>query len=90
MRKRELEVGARLGIHGRPAALLVQAAREVSDLKVNIYKGGEVADVKSIIAIIALGINRGDRIVLEVDGNGEEEVLDRFCDILLSPGEVEK
>ena len=90
MHRRELDVGARLGIHGRPAALLVQAAREAPDLKVNIYKGGEVADAKSIISIIALGINRGDRIVLEVEGDGEKELLDRFCDILLSPGEVEK
>jgi len=55
------------GLHARPAALFVQIASEY-DVSVEIEKDNKRVDGKSIIAILSLGINKGAKIKLIVEG----------------------
>jgi len=55
------------GLHARPAALFVQIASEY-DVSVEIEKDNRRVDGKSIIAILSLGINRGAKIKLIIEG----------------------
>ena len=87
MQKRELEVQSRLGIHGRPAALLVKTAREHPESRVTLLKGESRADAGSINSVIALGINRGDRITIEVVGGEEVALLAALTSLLEASGE---
>ncbi len=61
-----------LGIHARPAGLLVKAVNQY-DCNVTIKKGEQEGNAKSIISIMTLGIKQGDEVTFLVDGADEAE-----------------
>lgn len=74
MKKINYTVTAEAGIHARPAGLLVKkAASFKSDIKILHEQRGSEADLKRLMAVMALGVKKGDGIVLSVEGEDEEE-----------------
>ncbi|MGB9855879.1 MAG: HPr family phosphocarrier protein [Caldisericum exile] len=64
----------KVGLHARPAAVLVQTASKFkSDIK--IEKDGKVVSAKSILGVLSLGAEKGSTITVTVDGVDEEEAL---------------
>ena len=62
------------GLHARPASELVKAATAfVSNIK--IISGEKIADAKSIINILSLGLKKDDEITLEVEGADESDAF---------------
>lgn len=58
------------GIHARPAGLLVkEAAKLKSDITINV--GGKSADLKRLLAVMSLGVKKGDEIEILLDGPDE-------------------
>ena len=69
-----------LGIHARPAGMLVKKAAEFHS-SVIIRKGDKEADGKRILNLMGLAVKKGDRITLLIEGPDEAEmaeVLERF------------
>lgn len=63
-----------LGIHARPAGLLVkEAAKFQADIK--IKKDEKEADAKRIFGIMGLAAKKGDEIVLTADGADEADAI---------------
>ena len=62
------------GLHARPASLFVQIANKY-DSAVNVEKDGEVIDGKSIIAVLSLGINKGMKVSLIVEGHDAQNAF---------------
>lgn len=63
-----------LGIHARPAGLLVkEAGKFQSDIK--IAKGDKSADAKRIFGIMGLAAKKGDEIVFTAEGEDEAEAI---------------
>lgn len=63
-----------LGIHARPAGLLVkEAGKFQADIK--IKKGEKEADAKRIFGIMGLAAKKGDEIVLTADGADEADAI---------------
>jgi phosphoenolpyruvate---glycerone phosphotransferase subunit DhaM len=69
----ELQVRNPSGLHARPAATFVRAACTYeSDIRVaNLTTGSDPVTAKSIIGVLGLGVQRGHRIRLVVDGADE-------------------
>ncbi len=69
----ELDVRNPSGLHARPAAAFVRAASTFkSDIRVaNLTTGSASVTAKSIIGVLGLGVERGHRIRLLVDGADE-------------------
>ena len=69
----EVQVHNPSGLHARPAALFVRAASGFrSDIRVvNLTTGSAPVTAKSIIGVLGLGVQRGHRIRLQVDGEDE-------------------
>jgi phosphocarrier protein FPr len=69
----ELSVQNPSGLHARPAAVFVRAACEFrSDIRVaNVTTGSPPVTAKSIIGVLALGVQRGHTIRLDVEGEDE-------------------
>ncbi len=63
-----------VGLHARPAALLVQEASK-HRCKVTIEYHSKSADAKSILQVLALGAKDGEELVIRAEGEGESEVL---------------
>ena len=77
MKKINYTVTAEAGIHARPAGLLgKKAASFKSNIKILHEQRGSEADLKRLMAVMALGVKQGDSIVLSVDGEDEEEAAD--------------
>ncbi len=82
MAERIITVGSSHGLHARPAKLFVEAVNG-SGAKVQLSKeGGKSVDAGSILGVISLGIDHGDKIVLTTDAPNAEAVLDDLADIL--------
>jgi len=64
----------RAGIHARPAAVLVQAAK---DFKANIYfeKGRDRINAKSIMGILTLAATYGTELKIIAEGVDEESAV---------------
>lgn len=65
------------GIHARPASVLTKEASDfVSDIK--IVKGDVIADGKSIINILSMGLKKGDEVTIEAEGVDEKTALEHI------------
>lgn len=60
-----------IGIHARPAGILVKCASGF-DSRLTIETGGKSADLKRIFAVMGLGVKSGDEIKVTADGSDEE------------------
>ena len=61
-----------VGIHARPAGLLVKKASEFSS-EIMIEKGEKTVDAKKIFGVMSLGAKCGDEIKLIINGADEEQ-----------------
>ena len=82
------------GLHARPAAAFVRAACTFqSDIRVaNLTTGSDPVTAKSIIGVLGLGVQRGHRIGLLIDGADEgsaAEALRALVEAGLGEGEAE-
>jgi phosphocarrier protein len=70
-----ITVSNRAGIHARPAALIVQAAK---DFKSTIYleKGHDRINGKSIIGVLTLGAAYGTLIKIIAEGDDAEQAIE--------------
>ncbi len=65
-----------LGIHARPAGLISKKAGEfLSHIKILNEKTSKEADCKRIMAVMALGVKKGDRISIFAEGEDEKEAV---------------
>ncbi len=64
-----------VGIHARPAGLLVKAAKAL-DSTVTVEKtGGKSAAATKLMALMGLGIKGGDTVTVTVEGGDEDASL---------------
>lgn len=61
-----------IGIHARPAGLLVKETK-TCDSKVTISCNGKSADAGKLMAIMAMGVKKGDMVTVNIEGGNEEE-----------------
>ena len=79
MIEREIEIKDPIGIHARPAALLVKELKEFkSELK--LEKDGKVASSKSLIQIMGLGAKQSDKLKVTAEGEDAEEMMNAFLE----------
>jgi len=61
-----------LGIHARPAGLLVKKLAGFPG-EVRVGNAQKMVDGKRIFSVMSLGIKQGDELILTFDGTGEDE-----------------
>lgn len=66
-----------LGLHARPAGLLVKEAKSYKS-KIMIGKDGKEADASRLIAIMGLGAKCGSTLNITVEGEDEAEAAEAF------------
>lgn len=60
-----------VGIHARPAGLLVKEAKNY-DSKITVCKGDKSAEATKLMALMAMGVKCGDTVTVQVEGGDEE------------------
>ncbi len=61
-----------MGIHARPAAMLVEAARGLSS-QVSVTKDGKTSPATRLVSLMLLEVCQGDSVTVTVEGPEEEE-----------------
>lgn len=75
MYKIEVELKNETGLHARPASVFVkEAAKYSSDIAV--VKDEKKYNGKSIMGILSMGATKGEKIVIQAEGDDEKEAVE--------------
>ncbi|MCA6085207.1 HPr family phosphocarrier protein [Candidatus Endomicrobiellum agilis] len=74
MKKKVIVVSNKMGLHARPAAMLVQTTNGYQST-VKILKDDFEVDAKSIMGVMTLAAGQGSELNFVADGPDENEVL---------------
>lgn len=66
-----------VGIHARPAGLLVKEAKKYG-CRITIAKGEKSADATRLMALMSLGVKCGDEVEVQVEGDDEADVCEEM------------
>ena len=80
MAERETTVGPEEGIHGRPAARIVKAAKGFSS-QVVFIKGDREVNAKSIIKITGFA-RKGEKVTVRAEGEDAEQAVDTLAEVI--------
>ena len=61
-----------VGIHARPAGLLVKKAKEFTSTII-ISKDDKSAKATALMKLMGMGIKKGDEVTVQVEGDDEED-----------------
>lgn len=77
MQSREIVVTNKLGVHARPAGMIVDlTGKSKSDITLE-YEGNKV-NAKSILNVMMLAITPGSTVKFTANGEDEEQILDQL------------
>ena len=79
---KDINIDFKIGIHSRPAAMLVKKVREYPGVTVKFGKEGKFAPGNSLIGLLQLGITGGSVMSIQVDGENEENVITEIIDFI--------
>ena len=72
-----------VGVHARPAGLLVKkAASYKSNIMLKNMETGKSADAKRIMSVMSLGVKQGNKIELSIEGEAEDAASSGLEDFL--------
>ena len=80
MKSFEYTIRDELGIHARPAGLLVKEVKAL-DSDVTIKNGEKSADASKLFAVMGLGIKKGDTVMVIIEGGNEDaskKIIEEF------------
>ena len=81
MKEITYKIKEEVGIHARPAGLLVKKASDFSS-EITIVKGEKSVDAKKIFGVMSLGAKCGDEIKLTISGADEEQAAQELSKFL--------
>jgi phosphocarrier protein len=81
VKRAEVTIVNRLGLHARPSAALTQLATRFA-AEIFLSKGNRRVNGKSIMGVMMLAAARGSVIVVEADGKDEDEALQALVGLI--------
>jgi phosphocarrier protein len=76
MRQFDFAVRDPLGLHARPAGMLVKLAQGfASEATVRLERTDQEVSLKRLLAVMGLGVKGGDRITVTVNGADEAQAV---------------
>lgn len=77
MQKFEVTVSDPVGLHARPAGVVVKEAQKLSsDIEVTLRE--KTVDLKKLLAVMSLGAKCGDTLTVSVSGNDERSDAEKL------------
>ncbi|MDT7725752.1 MAG: phosphocarrier protein HPr [Actinomycetota bacterium] len=82
MPTKRVEIGSPVGLHARPARLLVEAAAQ-QPVAVKIGRSEDaLVSAASILAVMSLAVKGGEEVVLVAEGEGADAALAEISELL--------
>ena len=83
MVERQATVKNKMGIHARPAALLVQAASKFAS-DITLIRDGLEVNGKSIMGVMMLAAEKGARVTVRTEGEDEVDAVEKIAEMVES------
>ena len=80
MAEKNVTVINKLGIHARPASLIVQTAITFKSA-IQLSKDGSAADAKSIMSVMMLAAAKDSIVTIKADGEDAEAAVDAVIEL---------
>lgn len=74
MTTKQFTITSEVGLHARPATILVQEASKYNAAIELVYKD-KLVNVKSIMGLMALGLSQGETFTLQIEGDDAESAM---------------
>ncbi len=69
-----------IGIHARPAGMLVKIAKSFADTTVTVTKNGTTVKAAQMMKLMGLGVKQGDVVTVAADGANEDAAIIALSD----------
>ncbi|MGN0193629.1 MAG: HPr family phosphocarrier protein [Pseudoramibacter sp.] len=83
MKRKQVTVINKAGLHARAASIFVSEAGKF-DSDIDVVYGDTRLNAKSIMGLMSGGIGQGATIVIEANGDDEEEAVDSLTELIES------
>jgi phosphocarrier protein len=77
---KEISVVNKLGIHARPASMIVQTAMKF-EARITLEKDGLSADAKSIMSVMMLAASHNSTVTIKADGTDEQQAVEAIAEL---------
>ncbi|MCD7885130.1 MAG: HPr family phosphocarrier protein [Lachnospiraceae bacterium] len=81
MIKKEITIQLPSGLEARPVAMLVQVASQYES-EIHFESDSRTVNAKSIMGMMTLGLDTGDKVVVTADGADEQEAVQNIEEYL--------
>lgn len=81
MIEKEVDITNKVGLHARPASLLVEAAHKFRS-RIWIEKDGQVSDGKNIMSLLLLSADKGSSIKIRAEGSDAAEAVQTLVQLV--------
>lgn len=78
--ERKIQVMNKLGLHARPAALLVQKASKFKS-EIKLKKDDIEANAKSILSVMMLAAEVGSFVIIKAEGDDEAQAVEALAQL---------
>lgn len=75
MKKKEITIRLENGLEARPVAMLVQVASQYDSI-IYLETGGKKVNAKSIMGMMSLGLDAGEKLTAIAEGSDEEAAIE--------------
>ncbi len=82
MPERTVTIASAIGLHARPASLFSQAAAKAGVPVILTAESGTSVNAASILGVLSLGLDHGETVTLQADGDHADEALDLLVALL--------
>ena len=83
MVEKEVQITNKLGLHARPAAMVVQTASKFTS-EIRLIKDDLEINGKSIMGVMMLAAEKGSTIKIRVEGEDEAQALEKLIQLFES------
>ncbi len=80
-KSRMLVVKNKMGVHARPAAMIVRVANKYNETDVWVEKDGEEVNGKSIMGLMMLAAGEGSKLNFKAVGENSDKLLNEIEDL---------
>ncbi len=75
MKQFQYTIKDELGVHARPAGLLVKLAKQYTSA-ITIEKNGKTCDMRKLMAVMGMGIRKGETVTVTAEGEDEAAAIE--------------
>jgi len=81
MYQKEVEIKNSLGIHARPASMVVKTAGKFTST-VMLSKDGIEVNAKSIMGVLMLACEQGSKVMIKAEGPDEKQAVEAIIELI--------